>query len=146
MEDVARRVGVSRVTVYRYHADKTALLQAVIVREVMRASLEIERRLAALSIEQNPVVEGFTLAVRLARHHPLLQGLLTSEPEWLLVHMTRKAEPMMMGARASASAFLRQERFKRLARPAESRHRRRGARPAPAVGRHLARGHADVGR
>ena len=111
MEDVARRIGVSRVTVYRYHPDKTALLQAVIVREVMRASLEIERGLAALSIEQNPVVEGFTLTVRLARRHPLVQRLLTTEPEWSVVHMTLKAAPMMTWASASALAFLRQERF-----------------------------------
>ncbi len=112
MEDVARRIGVSRVTVYRYHTDKPALFQAVMLRELKRASLEIEQRLAALSIEQNPVVEGFTLAVRLARHHPMIRRLLATEPEWLLLHVTLKGEALMQWSRTAAFMFLRQERFK----------------------------------
>lgn len=111
MEDVARRIGVSRMTIYRYHTDKTALFQAVLLRELQQASFQIEERLAALSIEENPVVEGFALAVRLARQNPLLRRLLSTEPEWTVLHMTVKGEMLLQFSIAAAAAFLRQERF-----------------------------------
>lgn len=112
METVARRLGVSRVTVYRYHADKAALFQAVMLREVQRESLQIEQRLATLSIEENPVVEGFVLAVRLARQHALIRRLIDTDPEWLVLHMTLQGRAMLQFAIAAASAFLHQPKFK----------------------------------
>jgi TetR/AcrR family transcriptional repressor of uid operon len=112
METVARRLGVSRVTVYRYHADKAALFQAVMLREVQRESLQIEQRLATLSIEENPVVEGFVLAVRLARQHALIRRLIDTDPEWLVLHMTLQGGAMLQFAIAAASAFLHQPKFK----------------------------------
>lgn len=112
METVARRLGVSRVTVYRYHADKAALFQAVMLREVQRESLQIEQRLATLSIEENPVVEGFVLAVRLARQHALIRRLIDTDPEWLVLHMTLQGGTMLQFAIAAASAFLHQPKFK----------------------------------
>lgn len=112
METVARRLGVSRVTVYRYHADKAALFQAVMLREVQRESFQIEQRLATLSIEENPVVEGFVLAVRLARQHALIRRLIDTDPEWLVLHMTLQGGAMLQFAMAAASAFLHQPKFR----------------------------------
>ncbi|NPU95506.1 MAG: TetR family transcriptional regulator [Gammaproteobacteria bacterium] len=109
---MARRLGVSRVTVYRYHADKAALFQAVMLREVQRESLQIEQRLATLSIEENPVVEGFVLAVRLARQHALIRRLIDTDPEWLVLHITLQGGAMLQFAIAAASAFLHQPKFK----------------------------------
>lgn len=51
-----------------------------------RTTMEtVARRLGALSIEENPVVEGFVLAVRLARQHALIRRLIDTDPEWLLM-------------------------------------------------------------
>jgi len=111
MEDVARRIGVSRVTVYRHHVDKSALFQAVLLREFQRTSAEIERRLVAFPEDRNPVVEGFVLAIRHARRHPLVRRLLSAEPEWIVLHTTLQGEALMTWSIGSATAFLRQPRF-----------------------------------
>ena len=112
IETVARRLGVSRVTVYRYFADKTALFQAVLLRDFLRSANSIEQHLNTLSIEQNPVIEGFVLAVTLARQQPLIRRLLDTEPEWLILHMTLQGENMLQWASATSTAFLLQPKFK----------------------------------
>lgn len=112
IETVAKRLGVSRVTVYRYYADKSALFQAVFLREWQRAAMDIQARIDTLSVEQNPVVEGFTLAVILARRHVLVRRLLDTEPEWLVQLMTLKGGDMLQWGRMSASAFLHQPKFR----------------------------------
>lgn len=111
METVAKRMGVSRVTVYRYYADKAALFQAVIQRENQRAAVVLLQSLAELTVEQNPIIEGFVLAVNLFRRHPLIRRLLDTEPEWLLLHMTLKGERLLQWASLSAVAFLQQPKF-----------------------------------
>lgn len=73
METVAKRIAVSRVTVYRYHADKAALFQAVILREIQRSANEMLTALGKLTVEQNPLIEGFVLAVTVACQHPLIR-------------------------------------------------------------------------
>lgn len=111
METVAKRMGVSRVTLYRHYADKAALFQAVILREVQRSAGELLQSLADLTVEQNPVIEGFVLAVTLSRQHPLIRRLLDTEPEWLLLHMTLKGESLVRWAGMSAVIFLQQPKF-----------------------------------
>lgn len=112
METVAKRLGVSRVTVYRYYADKAALFQAVILREIQRSASALLESLAQLSVEQNPVIEGFVMAAMLSREHPLIQRLMDTEPEWLLLHMTLKGEGVIQWASISATAFLQQPKFR----------------------------------
>lgn len=112
MDTVARRLKLSRMTVYRYFDDKSALFQAVMLRDLQQASHAIEAHLAGLSIEQNPVVEGFALAVTLAREHALVRRLLDTEPEWIVLHMTVEGASMLQFSKAAALAFLRQEKFR----------------------------------
>ena len=50
MDDVARRGGVGRVTVYRHYDDKDALFQAVVLRECRRAMRNIQSQLEAVTI------------------------------------------------------------------------------------------------
>lgn len=52
-----------------------------------RQANEILTALSNLSVAQNPVIEGFVLAVKSARQHPLIRRLLDTEPEWLLLRM-----------------------------------------------------------
>lgn len=112
MDTVAKRLGVSRVTLYRHYADKSALFQAVFFREFQRATFDIEQRLGLLSIEENPVITGFVQAVLLARKHSLIRRLLDTDPEWLVLHMTLDGETLLQWARMTASAFLHQPKFK----------------------------------
>jgi AcrR family transcriptional regulator len=89
MDDVARRAGVGRMTVYRRFGDKATLLDALAVRECRRCLAEIG---AALN-QDDPVDERVaSLAVatlRVIRRHPLLERLGRVEPEALLNELTR---------------------------------------------------------
>lgn len=95
LEDVATEAGVSRQTVYRHFGSRDGLLSAVIVRE--------EEALLALVDEATDGVEDLQEAVRLglaaalhgAEDHPLLQRLLTSEPEALLPFLTLGTGPVL---------------------------------------------------
>ncbi len=108
MEDVAKRVGVSRITIYRYYRDKDALFQAVALRESRRAMRDIQQQLAALTDPEQLFVEGFVQTALQARRHPLIQRLLETEPEWLLPHLTVKSEALFQLALAYCGNFIRE--------------------------------------
>ena len=89
MDDVARRAGVGRVTVYRHYADKKALFAAVVMRECARALREIELAIAPHEDDvETYLVEWFTQIVFVALEHPLRKRLLVSDPEWFVFHVT----------------------------------------------------------
>ena len=102
MEDVARRAGVGRVTLYRRFGDKQGLIEATTLREGRRCLAELD---AAASPDQpiaDQVAEGFVTSLRLVREHPLLSRLARIEPEAVLAGL--KAEGG--GGFALACAFL----------------------------------------
>lgn len=107
MEDVAKRVGVSRITIYRYYRDKDALFQAVALRESRRAMRSIQQQLAALSDPELLFVEGFVQTALQARRHPLIKRLMETEPEWLLPHITIKSDALFQLALSYCSNFIR---------------------------------------
>lgn len=107
MEDVAKRVGVSRITIYRHYHDKDALFQAVAMREGWRTLRNIQLELATVSKPEALFVESFVLSARQARNHPLIKRLLETEPEWLLPHLTIKSGMLFQLSVVYCSNFLR---------------------------------------
>ncbi|MGI8439475.1 MAG: TetR/AcrR family transcriptional regulator [Thermoleophilaceae bacterium] len=99
MEDVARRVGVSRVTVYRRFAGKEALVEAVILRELQRFFTALDAAVGAPGHAEEQLAEGFAFALEHLRRHPLVTRLLTTEPESLLPHLTLDGAPAVTAAR-----------------------------------------------
>ncbi|WP_323773841.1 helix-turn-helix domain-containing protein [Alcanivorax sp.] len=95
MEDVATRAGIGRATAYRRFADKDQLIQVVILRECQRQLAMIEDDLEKLESGLERVLESFVLAVTRAHRHPLLERLLTSEPETILPLLTQRLWQMM---------------------------------------------------
>ena len=108
MDDVARRAGVGRVTVYRHYGDKDALFQAVVLRECRRAMRDIQSQLEAVASAEDYFVESFVLVVNGVRRHPLIQRLLQTEPEWLLPHITLRFEPVFRLALGYARYYFEQ--------------------------------------
>jgi TetR/AcrR family transcriptional regulator, repressor for uid operon len=95
MSDIARRAGVSKMTVFRHFTNKQGLVQDVIARELRRALAEIDRRWGAGSTIEERLVEGFGFAVSFVRGHPLFDKLLRAEPDMLLPLLTVDGAPVL---------------------------------------------------
>ncbi|MGW1064163.1 TetR family transcriptional regulator [Streptomyces aureus] len=88
VDDVAKRAGVSRVTVYRRFQTKDKLVEDTLLRELGRFFGKLDAAVAALPTMKERVVEGFVVALRHTRAHPLFGGLLRLEPEVVLPYLT----------------------------------------------------------
>jgi AcrR family transcriptional regulator len=80
LEDVARRAGVSRTTIYRKFANKDDLVSAVTDRENARLFADIAEELRSQRPESNYYVEAFTSAILLTRRHRVFNRMITDEP------------------------------------------------------------------
>jgi AcrR family transcriptional regulator len=109
MEDVARRVGVSRVTIYRRFSGKEALVEAVIMDEAQAFFRELDEAVADCHTTDELLVQGFAFALQQVRGHVLVNRLLTTEPESLLPHLTRDAGPVVAAARTFLAERLARE-------------------------------------
>jgi AcrR family transcriptional regulator len=89
MDDVARRAGVGRMTVYRRFGSRTALIDALAVRECRRCLARIEGAIDPASPADERLAELFTATFAVIREHPLLARLARFEPEFLLRELTR---------------------------------------------------------
>lgn len=93
VDDVARRAGLGRATLYRRFASRDELIQAVLVRESRRFLTEINDAVQSQPTLADRLVEGFVVGLRNARTQPLLGRLLQSEPEFLLPFLTIHGGP-----------------------------------------------------
>ena len=80
LDDVARRAGVSRTTIYRRFANKDELIAAVIDRENAKLFENIALELKSAPPQSNYYVEAFTSAMLLAREHRVLHHMSIDEP------------------------------------------------------------------
>ena len=95
IDDIARRAGVSKMTVFRRFQNKQGLVEVVIAREIRRGMAEIDRRW-----EREPDPRGAARGrLRVRRHfvrgHPLFDHLLRAEPELLLPLLTIDGAPAL---------------------------------------------------
>ena len=84
LADVARRAGVSRMTVYRHFEDLDALVSALLTREVSAVLAEVEQEVAPLGTVRERLVEACVRTVERLREHALYRRLLDVDPELLL--------------------------------------------------------------
>ncbi|HTK63764.1 MAG TPA: helix-turn-helix domain-containing protein [Pseudonocardia sp.] len=108
IEDVARRAGVDRVTVYRRIGSRDQLGQAVVAREARRV---FERSADVIGVAQSledQVVAFFTGLARNLRNHPLLERLVSIEPDTTLPKVTTEASGLLAMAVHWAVATLHQ--------------------------------------
>lgn len=80
IDDVARRAGVSRTTIYRRFANKDELVSALIERENVRLFAGIAAELKDAGPQSNYYVEAFTLSMLKFRRHRVLDRMITDEP------------------------------------------------------------------
>jgi AcrR family transcriptional regulator len=80
LDDVARRAGISRMTIYRRFANRDELVTAVIDRENAVLFADIANELKHAGPQANYYVEAFTSAIMKLRHHRVLNRMVTDEP------------------------------------------------------------------
>jgi AcrR family transcriptional regulator len=100
LSDVARRAGVSRMTVYRRYPDVDAVLRDLMTRE-FGALIAAAARHADGADARTRLVRGTVAGVRELREHPLLRKVLEAEPELLLPYVFgRMGETQRLAAAA----------------------------------------------
>lgn len=107
VDDVAKRAGVSRVTVFRRFQSKDKLVEATLLRELSRFFQLLDSTVEALPTMEERVVEGFVVALRHTRAHPLFGGLLRLEPEVVLPYMTVQGGSSLSATVAYLTGHLR---------------------------------------
>lgn len=88
LTDIARRAGVSRMTVYRRYPDLDAVLRELMTRE-FGATLDATAAAAARGGEDGRarIRRQVAAGVRELREHPLLRKIVDAEPELLLPYV-----------------------------------------------------------
>ncbi|MCF6386441.1 TetR/AcrR family transcriptional regulator [Mycobacterium sp. MBM] len=83
LDDVARRAGVSRTTIYRRFANRDELVGAVIERENVALFADIAaelNRTKGAKPQTNYYVEAFTLSIMRFRRHRVLNQMIVDDP------------------------------------------------------------------
>jgi AcrR family transcriptional regulator len=84
LAEVARRAGVSRMTVYRQYTDLDTLVSALLTRELTAVMAEVQQEVGALPTARARLVEAALLAVRRIDGHPVYRRVLDLDPQLLL--------------------------------------------------------------
>jgi AcrR family transcriptional regulator len=100
VDELARRVGLSRVTVYRHFPSKDEVLQAALLHELEQFMADIDAAAPRQGTPERRVVEGFVFAVDSLRHHEALARLLKTEPELILPLLTTNGSSVLATGRA----------------------------------------------
>jgi AcrR family transcriptional regulator len=106
LTEVARRAGISRMTVYRRYADASELMRALMTREFGRVLVEAQARAAALEDPLRRVVAGVLETFERLMEHPLLQRLLELEPEVLLPYLVERVGESQRAGRAALAGWI----------------------------------------
>jgi AcrR family transcriptional regulator len=107
MDDVARKAGVGRMTVYRRFGTREALIDALTAREIQRCLAELEAASPLDAPIEDQLAAGFAVAVRLSREHPMLARLARTEPDTVLEAFGADGGALMSVCRAALVHRLR---------------------------------------
>src|SRR3954463_9405289 len=84
LADVARRAGVSRMTVYRQYGDLQTIVNKLLECELLALIEQARGDVAPLPTARERMVEAGVRTVEALAHHPLYRRVLDLDPELLL--------------------------------------------------------------
>ncbi len=123
MEDVARRSGVGRATLYRRFPTKDALIDALVLSEARRYLDGSAQARAHAETLEDRLVYGTVFTVTFLRDHALLKKLLRTEPETILPSLTVDGGAIIDFATEYSAAQLRTDLYGTAdTTPAQERH------------------------
>ncbi|KWX23414.1 TetR/AcrR family transcriptional regulator [Mycolicibacterium wolinskyi] len=111
MEDVAKRSGVGRATLYRRFPTKDALIDALVLSEARRYLDGSAQARAHAETLEDRLVYGTVFTVTFLREHALLKKLLRTEPETILPSLTIDAGAIIDFATDYSAAQLRTDLY-----------------------------------
>ena len=106
--DVARRAGVSRMTLYRRFPDVTSLIQALMTREFSAIIGEIDQEIGELPSARERLVEGAVRGADRLTRNPLFLRIVDVDPELLLPYVTTRLGSFQKAVVASLESQLRE--------------------------------------
>lgn len=109
MDDVARRAGVSRITVYRRFATKDDLVERTVQAEFERYFRQFLEDVAPARTVAERVELGFLSSLRAVQGNALIGGLLQAEPGQLVPSMSNDQGRTVATVRAFLAEQLRRE-------------------------------------
>ncbi len=98
VDDVAKRAGVGRVTVYRRIGGKPELVRAVLGRESQRLFAVVTAAAEATGGFADRVAVSFAVMVTAVRENPVWQRLLSLEPDMLIQQLTLAGGDVLIAA------------------------------------------------
>jgi TetR/AcrR family transcriptional regulator, repressor for uid operon len=109
MEDVARRAGVSRITVFRRFVTMDAMVEQVVRREFRRYFDRFRNEIKQAETAADRVVLGFVSSLQALRRNPLIGGLMAADPDALIPSTIRDGGRTLATVRAFVAGQLRRE-------------------------------------
>lgn len=94
MEDIVREAGAGKATLYRYFANKDAVVDALVERERERFESLLRGAAATPDSAAEGLVEAFAAGMRFLQTHPMLTKSLEEEPDRLLPYLTTRSGPL----------------------------------------------------
>ncbi|MEV6071367.1 TetR/AcrR family transcriptional regulator [Nocardia sp. NPDC052001] len=107
LDDVAKRAGMHRVTVYKHFRNKDEVVRAAAITWATRFFTTIADAVAALPTREERIVEAFVLALQTIRTEPLIERGLHTEPEVFLPYLTVDGAMTIAAMREFFAAQLR---------------------------------------
>lgn len=95
MEDIAREAGAGKATLYRHFANKDAVIDALLEREVSRLERRLEAAVAAEDDAAGRIEAAFVTGVDFLVTHPVLTRGRDEEPASLLPRITADGGPLV---------------------------------------------------
>jgi AcrR family transcriptional regulator len=119
LTEVARRAGLSRMTVYRRYADGNELMRALMSKEFGAVLLEAQHQAAAVPDPLERVLSGITGTLQMLMEHPLMARLLEIEPEMLLPYVTARVGEFQRAGRRALADWIAQAQREGAVRPGD---------------------------
>jgi AcrR family transcriptional regulator len=107
VEDVAQRAGLSRQTVYRYFPSKDALIVSLVAREEEAFIAGVREAIEGHEDLGPAIANGVRFVLRFAREHPLLDRLVSTDPQAFVPYLTTRGLPVVIRAREAMMEVLR---------------------------------------
>jgi AcrR family transcriptional regulator len=115
--EVARRAGVSRMTLYRRFSDVESLLVTLLTQEVRALLADLAGQTAGLATARERLVETALLGIDRLAADPLFARLVDLDPELLLPYLLERAGSSHHAARAALAGTLAEGRADGSIRP-----------------------------